>query len=200
MTDQVADPKKDLVQAQRTASVIEVQRHMNYGGLKKNEACEKAGITTNQFDYWTTQLPGDIGQIRDLIFQMERQELLLWLGFKQAGTTELIRQILDKIKDGYEINDPKKFMELLTDAQDRIDQLKGEHQADMGSEQEAQEFLQKGPQREEAESMMKSRHIEEETTTINVNPQQDGSVDITVTKPPDTIDGEFTEASSDLSE
>jgi len=186
-------PQQELTNAIRLSAIIEVKKLMILGRKSRAEACDIAGVTVDQYRYWVEQLPADVGEIRQMIFKVEREELAMLVGAKKVLLEELVSQMLQRVINGAFIEDPVAFFSLLESLQERIDQLIAGHQADMGSEQEAQEFLQSGPTQAKGKSMMASRFdkkgdVLKEGTTINVNPRPDGSVDVTIPPPPVEIE------------
>lgn len=179
----------DAIQKQiRIMAVFQAKRLM-FAGMSKEAACADANITVAQYNYWTEQLPDDMQGLRDLILEVEKEELAQLVAVRRVGINELMTQLLEKIQNGAYIHDPNKFMELMTMFQDRIADLKEELQAGGAqNETEAQAFLMKGPELAPGESRLASR-----AQQINIKAKGDGSIDVTLPVETETIDAEFSE-------
>ncbi|KKK80564.1 hypothetical protein LCGC14_2822230 [marine sediment metagenome] len=189
----------ELTQAIRLGAVIEVKRLMALAGLSKEQACDKANITPGQYKYWIETLPHDVGMIREMIFEVERKELAMLVKGREVLLETFLAQMLQRVIEGAYIADPVKFWMIVDGLQKRIEDLKHDHQADMGSEQEAQKFLLDGPKREKGESKLGSRFDKDgeiiEGTTVNVRPLPDGSIDLTIPPaPPEILEAAFSDS------
>jgi hypothetical protein len=134
----------------RIAQAVEAVRLMAMG-VKKADACERAGLTIRQFDFWMAKDNGAIEALQKAIIQSERVRL----ADLENAQAILLRKLIENVTQ------PGIPIILQLKALKYIDKLKGELEEKLGvhTEEDAAEtyLMMKGPvTRVEASMMIKT--------------------------------------------
>lgn len=171
--------KSALIKLARAPQIMEIVTLCQQGYTIK-DACAEVGISERMYYYYMSKHPNSIEVISQFTTEVEKQDL--------AKIVEARRHALDKLIEA--IPEAPTFEVLQIDAHLRAEQqiLEGKYGVRSTSDNTAKEFVLSGPKLQTAQSKLGPGQTQ---TTINVSPNNNGSVDITVTKSPDIIDGEF---------
>ena len=165
----------------RVAQALEVLKLMHVGHSQA-EACELVGMSPDMFRHWIGSGDEAIIALGSLIQAVEREELALINTTKVAILDKLLARLTDD--SPVETSDLIKAIQYLDK---RSDDLSPRHGAASDVESNARKYL-KGPKLKQAKSK-----FGQTSTTVNVRPREDGSVDITTFREEDIIDAEEAE-------
>jgi len=131
----------------RKLQALEATRLMGLG-VKKAEACEQAGISIRQFDYWVARDDGAIAALQNAIIESER----IRLADLTAATAMLLQELMDHaIQPGINIETLLKVLKYLGKLQKELEEKLGVNSA----EDSAEIYLKmKGPATRIEASMM----------------------------------------------
>lgn len=144
-------------------------------GMRKSSACEQAGITAEQYDYWLAHDNGALESLQKAIIEAEKVRLSQVINAESI----LLRNMLDNaLQPGIPINSQLKVLTYLGRLQKELEQKHGVN----SESDEAEAYLLRGP---------KLRNEESKMVSFNLRPNADGSIDIGLPTHPDIIDREL---------
>lgn len=156
----------DVTIAAREAQVIQVMG-LVYQGSSIKDACATVGIDERTYRRWATESSEYISAIRELLNEVEK-ERILELASARARIEELI--ILDGLNSDTE---PADRLHILKWLAEELEISARSHQAQPGVEQEAQEFLRKGPTITRQRSRLAAINVTETDEGFQVDLYQD---------------------------
>ena len=163
-------------EATRIAQAVMVLRLVTYDSKTVKDACAEAGISEHHYRYWLARGENTIDEFRETISALERVQLSEVISANQA----IIDRIIVLAKTESKLQDVVAASKHLIERQH---ELEGRHGAHGIGDVAAKEFLLSGPKT--------SRQPSKTGTTINIAPRSDGSIDVTIPKENDIIDGEL---------
>lgn len=163
----------ELSIVQRKTKILEITRRMQLNPEEKLcDLCEAMGITERIYYYWIHEDPDMIETFRQMIVDISREELTSILSVR---LNIIQRLILDAASATTSTGERLQVMRYLDE---RAEKLADKHRAT--GDESAREFLN-GPTLRPAASRFSS-------STVNIMPKTDGSVDVTVTRESEVVD------------
>jgi len=167
-----------VTESVRVAQALEVMALMHQGHSQK-DACAEVGMSVGTFRRWIASGDEAIEALSQLIKTVEKEEIAMITTTKVAVLKKLLTRLTDESP-----MDTADLIKALQYLDKRSDDLAPRHGAASASEANARDYLS-GPKLLQADSKMGQA-----STTVNVRPRDDGSVDITTIREADIIEGE----------
>ena len=163
----------ELTIAQRKNTILEITRRKQLNPSESIASlCETMGITERIYYYWIHEDPEMIETFRQMINDSSREELAAILS---TWPIVLQRIIVDALGA---FTSPAERLKILKYLDDHAEKLADKHRAT--GDDSAREFLN-GPTQVSATSRFSSQ-------TVNIMPQDDGSVDVRIAKETEVIE------------
>jgi hypothetical protein len=164
---------KSIVEAEKTSKALQVLAILSANPkLTTKIACETVGISVDVYRYWIAKDPEALEAFRELISEIERNELASIFLADEVITNRLITDAIDPLTESADALGIKMYLDA------RGGHLSRKHRA-AGSDS-GREFLQ-GVEMKEAESRFAASAPP--TMELNVSKEKDGSVTIKATQP-----------------
>jgi len=151
-------------------------------------ACEQVGITPAVYKNFLVDNPESVMVIQKAISAMERVNLASIATARSRVLDRLIAAIDDQ---GEMALSPRALVEVDTYLRSMQAEIEEKHGAGVREDLAAQKFLLTGPTLQKAQSRSPG-------TTVNIKPQSDGSIDVTLMKALDIIDAHSRDADTSI--
>ena len=149
-------------------------------GSTIGDACRQVSIDQRTYRNWLVENPESVMVIQKAISAMERVNL--------ASIASARSRVLDRLIQAVDVQGdaaltPRALLEIDSYLRSMQHEIEEKHGAGVREDLKAKEFLLTGPKLTKASSRVNG-------TTVNIKAQADGSVDVTVMKPDDIIEGQ----------
>lgn len=167
----MTDTKLSAKTLNRHRKMFKVYRYITEGSSVQ-EACDRAHVKYDNYRRWIIENPESIQVMQKSISAIERVSLM---EIQHAASAMLDRILTLTNRDDLP---PRTQLEVHSYLSKLTEDLEIKHGTTAREDLRAKEFLLTGPKTKKAEH----------GTTVNIKPQADGSVDVTVIKAEDIID------------
>jgi len=170
-------PETETIRKTQAVQVLALQATEQ---ISQAEACRQVGITPDIYRRWISESDDALDTVKLLVEAVQREELAMITITQQR----ILQRLLERATTG--AIETKDLVAVAQYLDKKANDLGNKLQVEK-TDDKALEYL-KGPNTKSIESRQGAR-----SSSVNVKPRPDGSVDIAVETPENVIDGEFLE-------